>query len=66
MTGVEANWYDVRRNMDLLPDFVNPETTSGYPEPLRARLAKWLDDRRTEDSAESERRSGRKLNAIPG
>jgi hypothetical protein len=47
MTGVEANWYDVRRNMDRLPDFVNPETTPGYPEPLRARLAKWLDDRRT-------------------
>jgi hypothetical protein len=47
MTGVETNWYDVRRNMDRLPDFVNPETTPGYPEPLRARLSKWLDDRRT-------------------
>ena len=43
MLGQETNWYEVRRNLDRLPDFVNPETTPGYPEPLRARLAKWLD-----------------------
>jgi hypothetical protein len=46
MIGTETNWYEVRQNLDRLPDFANPEKTSAYPEPQRARLAKWLDERR--------------------
>ena len=45
MTGVSASWYDVRRNLDRLPDFVNPEKKSDFSEPVRARLARWLEER---------------------
>ena len=45
MTGNETNWYEVRQNLGRLPEFVNPEKTAGYPEELRARLAKWLEQR---------------------
>jgi hypothetical protein len=46
MTGVEAKWYEVKRDLDRLPSFVDPEKTTGYPLPLRARLAKWLEQQR--------------------
>jgi hypothetical protein len=45
MTGTPATWYDVRRNMDRLPDWVNPENTAQYSVKLRAQLASWLDGR---------------------
>jgi hypothetical protein len=45
MTGVRASWYDVRRNMDRLPDFANPEAKSAFAEGTRGRLAQWLEQR---------------------
>jgi hypothetical protein len=45
MTGTPATWYDVKRNMDRLPDFVDPERTSDLPRQTRGRLVKWLEDR---------------------
>lgn len=45
MTGVDASWYDVKRNVDRLPEFVNPEKATGFTEVARARLADWLDRR---------------------
>jgi hypothetical protein len=42
MTGVKASWYDVRRNMDRLPDFANPESKEELTIKTRARLAQWL------------------------
>ena len=46
MTGVNATWYEVRRNIDRLPDFVNPEKNPvDFSPPIRARLARWLEER---------------------
>ena len=45
MAGTPAKWYDVGRNMDRLPDFVNPETTSLSDSRLRGRLTTWLEER---------------------
>jgi hypothetical protein len=45
MAGKQVTWYDVRRNMDRLPDFVNPEKHEGLSMQQRARLAKWLEER---------------------
>jgi len=45
MTGVDANWYDVKRNTDRLPEFANPERAVGLSEVTRARLARWLEQR---------------------
>ena len=45
ITGIEANWYDVKRNMDRLPDFADPEKSSSFSPAIRGRLAKWLDQR---------------------
>lgn len=45
MTGVESSWYDVRRNIDRLPDFVYPEKSDTFTPKLRGRLANWLDTR---------------------
>jgi hypothetical protein len=47
MVGKPATWYDVRRNLDRLPDFANPETHAEFALQHRARLAKWLDERLT-------------------
>ena len=52
MTGVEATWYDVRRDMDRLPDFANPERRTGLPVPVRTELARWL-ERRLRERLES-------------
>ncbi|MEK6405969.1 MAG: hypothetical protein AABN34_03285 [Acidobacteriota bacterium] len=48
MTGVNATWYDVRRNMDRLPDFVNPEKKLDFSAVARGRLANWLEGRLNE------------------
>ncbi len=45
MTGIEATWYDVKRNMDRLPNFANPERASGLSIVTRAKLAHWLEQR---------------------
>jgi len=45
MTGAKTTWYDVKRNIDRLPSFADPEKVSGFPLPLRARLARWLAER---------------------
>lgn len=45
MTGIETTWYDVKRNMDRLPDFVDPEKTGLLTGAQRGRLVRWLDDR---------------------
>lgn len=45
MTGLDTSWYELRRNIDRLPAYVNPERSSEFSPPLRAQLAKWLDAR---------------------
>jgi hypothetical protein len=45
MMGTPATWYDVRRNMDRLPDFVHPERTNDLPRQVRGRVVAWLEDR---------------------
>jgi hypothetical protein len=45
MTGVQAGWYDVKRNMDRLPAFADPENIADLPPVIRGRLATWLDQR---------------------
>jgi hypothetical protein len=45
MTGSEATWYDVRRNMDRLPDFADPEKTGKLTAAQHGRLARWLENR---------------------
>ena len=45
MVGTPAKWYDVRSNMDRLPDFVDPERTGSLDHQTRGRLSRWLEDR---------------------
>jgi hypothetical protein len=45
MTGTETTWYDVKRNLDRLPDFVDPEKTALLTGPQRGRLVRWLEGR---------------------
>lgn len=45
MTGAEATWYDIKRNMDRLPDFVDPEKTGLLTGAQRGRLVRWLEER---------------------
>jgi len=45
MVGTLVKWYDVRTNMDRLPDFVDPERTVALDHPTRGRLTRWLEDR---------------------
>jgi len=45
MAGVPAKWYDVRRNMDRIPEFADPEKVPVLDRQLRGRLATWLEDR---------------------
>jgi hypothetical protein len=50
MTGAEATWYDVRRNMDRLPDFADPEKAGKLTAARHGRLARWLENRLKEGS----------------
>lgn len=43
MSGLDASWYDVKRNTDRLPDFANPERHPDLSDVARARLARWLE-----------------------
>jgi len=45
MAGTPAKWYDVRNNMDRLPDFVDPEHTTVLDHQTRGRLTRWLEER---------------------
>ena len=45
MAGVPTKWYDVRRNMDRIPEFADPEKVPVLDRQLRGRLAAWLEDR---------------------
>jgi hypothetical protein len=45
MAGIPVTWYDVKRDMDRLPYFVDPERTSKLDRSTRGRLAGWLEDR---------------------
>jgi hypothetical protein len=45
MTGIPATWYDVKRNLDRVPDFANPELDGGLPAKTRGRLLTWLEKR---------------------
>ena len=45
MTGVDATWYDVKRNMDRLPDYADPEVDAPFSDKTRGRLALWLEQR---------------------
>ena len=45
MTGVSASMFEAKRNMDRLPGFVDPDRINGLSVQLRARLARWLEQR---------------------
>ena len=45
MTGIEATAFEVKRNMDRLPDFLNPETELNFSGKLHGRVERWLTDR---------------------
>jgi len=45
MTGSDATAYEVKRNMDRLPDFLNPETPLKFTSKLDGRIGRWLADR---------------------
>jgi len=45
MAGTPAKWYDVRNNMNRLPDFVDPERTAALDHQTRGRLTRWLEER---------------------
>ena len=45
MTGIKTKAYDLKRNMDRLPEFVDPERVSDFSAPVRGRLAQWLEQR---------------------
>ena len=45
MAGIPANWFEVKQNVDRIPDFADPERTSMTDARLRGRLTTWLEDR---------------------
>lgn len=45
ITGVDASWYEVKRNIDRLPAFANPEGNYSFSKVTSGRLANWLDER---------------------
>src|SRR5574341_86783 len=45
MTGTEATWYDLKRNLDRLPPYVDPEQTGLLRSVERGRLVRWLEKR---------------------
>ena len=45
MAGIPTKWYDVRRNMDRIPEFADPERVPVLDRQMRGRLATWLEDR---------------------
>ncbi len=45
MTGTEATAFDVKRNMDRLPDFLDPEKSLSFSGKLDGRIERWLAER---------------------
>jgi len=45
MVGIDAGWYEVRRSMDRLPNYADPEKTGALSEVARGRLEQWLNSR---------------------
>ncbi len=45
MTGTQATSYEVKRNMDRLPDFLDPETSLKFTSKFDGRIGRWLADR---------------------
>ncbi|HEY6349888.1 MAG TPA: hypothetical protein VI636_10805 [Candidatus Angelobacter sp.] len=45
MAGIPVSWYEVKRDMDRLPDFVDPEHTSVLDRTTRGRLSTWIEQR---------------------
>lgn len=45
MTGMEATAYEVKRNMDRLPEFLDPEDQLNFSSKLDGRVGRWLADR---------------------
>lgn len=45
MTGTEATAFDVKRNMDRLPDFLDPEKPLSFSGKLDGRIERWLAER---------------------
>jgi len=48
MTGMEATAYEVKRNMDRLPDFLDPEKQLTFSGKLTGRVERWLASRLAE------------------
>ena len=48
MVGTPATWYEVRRNMDRLPAFADPEKTTDMTLKMQGGLGQWLDARMAE------------------
>lgn len=44
MTGTEASAYEVKRNMDRLPNFLDPEMPVRFTSKLDGRVGRWLAD----------------------
>jgi hypothetical protein len=42
MTGTEASAFDLKRNMDRLPDFLDPETQLSFSGKLDGKIERWL------------------------
>jgi hypothetical protein len=42
MTGTEATAFEVKRNMDRLPDFLDPEKQLNFSGKLHGRVERWL------------------------
>lgn len=45
MLGTPAKWYDVKRNMDRIPQFADPEAVGLLDHETRGRLSSWLEER---------------------
>ena len=45
VTGVESSWYEVKRNLDRLPKFCDPELISELTPKMQGRLKNWAAQR---------------------
>jgi hypothetical protein len=45
VVGTPAKWYDVKRNMDRIPQFADPEAVTSLDHQTRGRLRGWVEDR---------------------
>ena len=45
VSGVKSNWYEVKRNLDRLPRFSDPETVSELTPKLEGQLKQWASKR---------------------